>query len=93
MSPLDILTLLALIAINADILFQIKRIYNTKSSQDLSLLGMGIRYTAIMMLLIKFIDLGDTALLVGHGLIALTFTLYFGLAVYYFAHRKNSNQA
>jgi hypothetical protein len=40
---LDLLTLLSYIALNVDILFQIERIYETKSSRDLSIAGMSIR--------------------------------------------------
>ena len=47
MTILDLLTLLSYIALNVDILFQIERIYKTKSSRDLSILGMSVRYAAI----------------------------------------------
>lgn len=88
MSFLDWITLLSYIALNADILFQIRRIYQTKSSKDLSLVGMTIRYIAILIIFIKFINLSDTALIIGQGLIAITFTVYFVLAVAYFYYRK-----
>lgn len=88
MTLLDLLTLLSYIALNVDILLQIKRIYHTKSSRDLSLFGLSIRYAAILIILIKFISLSDLPLIIGQGLIALTFTTYFALAVYYFANRN-----
>jgi len=88
MALLDALTLLSYIALNLDILFQIRRIYHTKSSRDLSLFGMSIRYAAILIILIKFITLSDIPLIIGQGLIVLTFTTYFALALYYFAARK-----
>ena len=50
MTLLDLLTLLSYIALNVDILFQIRRIYQTKSSRDLSLVGMSIRYAAILIM-------------------------------------------
>jgi uncharacterized protein with PQ loop repeat len=84
-SLLDLLTLLSYIALNVDILLQIKRIWQTKSSRDLSLLGMGIQYAAILIVLIKFIDISDLPLIIGQGLITLTFTTYLAVAVYYFA--------
>ena len=87
MTILDLLTLLSYIALNVDILFQIKRIYETKSSRDLSIVGMSIRYVAILIILIKFMRISDVPLIIGQGLIVLTFTTYFALALYYFANR------
>jgi hypothetical protein len=91
MTPLDLLTLLSYIALNVDILFQIKRIYQTKSSHDLSLAGMSMRYAAILIIMIKFINISDVPLIIGQGLIVLTFTTYFALALYYFANRNAHN--
>ena len=88
MTLLDLLTLLSYIALNVDILLQIKQIYHTRSSHDLSLLGLSIRYAAILIILIKFISIRDLPLIIGQGLIALTFTTYFALAVYYFSNRN-----
>jgi len=87
MTLLDLLTLLSYVALNVDILFQIRRIHQTKSSQDLSLAGMSIRYMAILIILTKFIDLSDLPLIIGQGLILLTYTTYFALALYYFPNR------
>ena len=92
MALLDVLTLLSYIALNVDILFQIRRIYHTKSSRDLSLFGMSVRYAAILIILIKFITLSDVPLIIGQGLIVLTFTTYFALALYYFVAHKQSAQ-
>ena len=83
MTLLDLLTLLSYIALNVDILFQIKQIYRTKSSRDLSLAGMSIRYAAILIILIKFVTISDVPLIIGQGLIVLTFTTYLVLALYY----------
>ena len=88
MNLLDILTVLSYVALNIDILLQISRIYKTKSSKDLSLLGMSIRYLAILIVLIKFVSLSDVSLIIGQALITLTFTVYFVLAVVYFRRRK-----
>jgi hypothetical protein len=85
MTVLDLLTLLSYIALNVDIVFQIERIYQTKSSRDLSLTGMSIRYAAILIIMIKFMNLSDAPLIIGQGLIVLTFSTYFALALYYFA--------
>lgn len=84
MDLLGWLTLGSYIALNIDILFQIKRIYRTKSSRDLSLFGMTIRYVSIAIILIKFISLSDAPLIIGQGLIIVTFTAYFALALVYF---------
>ena len=91
MTLLDLLTLLSYIALNVDILFQIRRIYQTKSSRDLSLVGMSIRYAAILIILIKFISISDLPLIIGQGLIVLTFTTYIALALYYFDRFRRRN--
>ena len=88
MTLLDILTLLSYVALNVDIIFQIRRIYYTKSSRDLSLFGMSVRYAAILIILVKFISLRDLPLIIGQGIIVLTFTTYLALALYYFGNRK-----
>ena len=79
MTLLDLLTLLSYIALNVDILFQIRRIYRTKSSHDLSLTGMSIRYAAILIILIKFISIGDVPLFSAKGLSSLRSPLILGL--------------
>jgi hypothetical protein len=83
MTILDLLTLFSYIALNVDILFQIKRIYETKSSRDVSIVGMSIRYAAILIILVKFMSISDVPLIIGQGLIVLTFTTYLVLALYY----------
>ena len=88
MNILDFLTLLSYVALNIDIVLQIRRIYQTKSSYDLSLFGLTIRYVAILIILVKFVSLGDVSLVIGQGLITITFTAYFVLAVLYFLRRK-----
>ena len=89
MNSLDIFTVLSYIGLNVDIIFQIRRIYKTKSSKDLSLFGLSIRYFAIIIILIKFISLSDISLVIGQGLILITFTAYFVLAsVYYLRKAK-----
>ena len=92
MTLLDFLTLASYAALNVDVIFQIKRIYQTKSSRDLSILGLSIRYVAIIIILIKFSSLSDIPLIIGQGLITITFTTYFLLATIYFLRTKrNSN--
>ena len=48
-----------------------------------SLVGMSIRYAAILIILIKFMRISDVPLIIGQGLIVLTFTTYLVLALYY----------
>ena len=77
MNLLDILTIISYVALNVDILFQIKQIYTTKSSRDVSLIGLTIRYVAILVILIKFVSLSDIPQMIGQSLIVITFTTYF----------------
>lgn len=88
MGILDFLTLLSYIALNVDVVLQIKRIRETKSSHDLSLLGLAVRYIAIFIILIKFVSLDDLPLIIGQGLITITFTIYLVLAVMYFLYPR-----
>lgn len=83
MNLLDILTILSYVALNVDILFQIHRIYTTKSSHDISLIGLSIRYGAVLIILVKFISLSDIPLIIGQGFIVFTMTLYLILAFLY----------
>lgn len=89
MAILNVVALLAGFAIAADIVLQVKRIYRTKSSHDLSLVGLTIRYIAILGILAKLISLHDVVLITGQTLIALTFTAYLTLA-YAYAKRSKS---
>ena len=88
MDLLDCLTLGAYIALNIDLILQTRRIYTTKSSNDLSIIGLCIRYVVVFIVLAKFINLRDHLLILGQGLIVVTFSAYFFLAVYYLRHRK-----
>jgi uncharacterized protein with PQ loop repeat len=89
MNFLDWLTILAYIAVNIDMVLQTKRIYKTKSSEDLSLVGMTVRYLAIIIVLFKFVSLDSMSLITGQVVTTLTFTVYFTLAVMYFLrHRR-----
>ncbi len=89
MNSLDIFTIISYVGLNVDIIFQVRRIYNTKSSRDISLLGLSIRYIAILIILIKFISLSDLSLIIGQGLILITFTTYFILAFFYFFKKRS----
>jgi len=86
MTFLDVITFASYVALTADILFQIRQIQVTKSAEDISLWGLGIRYLAIVIILYKFFTLSDWALFFGQVLLQIVFTLYLILAVYYFRH-------
>lgn len=90
MNLLDWLTFASYIALNVDILAQIRRIYINKSSKDLSLFGMSIRCIAIIIILAKFISLQDFPLIIGQGLIFITFGSYFALAIMYYIKNSKS---
>lgn len=84
MNLLDILTIASYIALNVDVLFHITKIYKTKSCDDISLVGLGIRYLAILIILVKFITISEVTLILGQILLTISFTLYFILSVHYF---------
>jgi len=88
MTILDWLTLISYMALNIDIILQIGRIYKRKSSEDLSLVGMTIRFIAILIIAVKFFTLGDVPLIIGQGMAVVTFGTYFVLAIIYFRHRR-----
>jgi len=84
MAFLDIITFASYVALTTDILFQIHRVYINKSSHDVSIVGLGIRYAAILIILYKFWTVGDLPLILGQILVALTFSLYLCLAILYY---------
>lgn len=88
-NSLNVLTIISYIALNVDILLQIVRIYKTKSSRDISLTGLSIRYAATLVIFVKFFSLSDYPLILGQGLIVVTCTIYIVLAAHYYVQRKN----
>lgn len=87
MDFLDIITFASYVALTIDIVFQIKNVRRTKSSKDVSLAGITIRYVAILIILYKFMTLADWPLVLGQGLLTIVFTLYLILAFYYHRHK------
>ena len=87
MDFLDIITFASYIALTVDILFQIRSIRRTRSSKDVSLVGITIRYVAILIILYKFMTLSDWPLVLGQGLLTAVFTAYIVLAFYYYRHK------
>lgn len=92
MNLLNWLTLLSYLALNVDIVLEIRRIRTTKSSNDLSIIGMTIRYVVLFIILAKFISLNDALLVTGQALIVLTFTVYITLALYYIRHGRKKRR-
>ena len=84
MAWLDIITFASYLALTADILFQIRHVHKHRSSHDISIVGLGIRYVAILIILYRFYTLGEWPLLVGQLFLAVFFTLYLALVVAYY---------
>lgn len=88
MNLLDFLTLLSFIGLNVDVLLQARKIRAIKSSDEISILGLMVRFVAIFVILYKLICIGDLALIVGQGLLAITFTSYMVLVFSYLPKAK-----
>lgn len=72
----DLAALFSLLALNVDIALQNRRVFLRRSSRDISIIGLLVRYAAIFVLLIKYVTLDDTILIAGQAIIALNVTLY-----------------
>lgn len=83
MHYLDFATLFSLLALNVDIALQNRRVHGRKSSKDISMTGLLVRYVAIFVLLLKYFTLDDPVLIVGQTLIALNVTVYIVLVYKY----------
>lgn len=93
MNLLDFLTLLSFIGLNVDIILQVHKIRQVKSSEDISLTGLFIRFIAIFVILYKLICVGDMALIFGQALLAVTFTGYMFLVFSYLPRRKKRRRS
>lgn len=83
MSYLDLATAFSLVALNIDIVLQNIRVFRRKSSSDVSLSGLIVRYVAIFVILLKYLSLSDWVLLMGQAVIAANVTVYLVLVVRY----------
>ena len=84
MAILDLLTLISFIALGVAIVLQMRRIYRTKSSHDLSIVGLSIRYVANSVILIKVIQISDRPDVdLMSGVTRFNFTAYLAIAFYY----------
>lgn len=72
----DLAALFSLLALNVDIALQNRRVFLRRSSRDISIIGLLVRYAAIFVLLIKYVTLDDAILIAGQAIIALNVTLY-----------------
>lgn len=88
MAAIDILTLLSYAALIIDVLLQIRRIEHTKSSRDISPVGVLFRLAASLIILVKLISVGDTPLLIGQLFFVAIFSAYIFLALTHIKHRK-----
>lgn len=80
---LDILTFVSYIALNVDIFLQNRRVLQTKSSRDISIVGVLVRYAAVIIILVKFFALSDWALILGQLAIVANVTTYLYLVFKY----------
>lgn len=90
MNLLDFLTLMSFIGLNIDVLLQAHKIRQVKSSEDISMSGLVVRFVAIFIILYKMLCVGDLALIVGQALLAITFTSYMILVFSYMPKTKKS---
>lgn len=81
---LDVITFISYVALTTDIIFQIYRVQLRGTAGDVSLIGLSIRYVAILVILYKFYTLGEWPLLLGQLLLAAVFTLYLILVSTYY---------
>lgn len=88
MNLLDFLTLLSFIGLNIDVLLQAHKIRQVKSSEDISISGLMVRFVAIFVILYKLLCIGDLALILGQALLAVTFTSYMVLVFSYLPKAK-----
>lgn len=83
MNYLDLATIFSLTALNIDIVLQNIRVFRRKSSRDISLMGVIVRYIAIFIILLKYLSLSDWVLCLGQAVIAANVTVYLVLVVRY----------
>jgi len=88
MNLLDFLTLLSFIGLTADVILQAHRIRQVKSSEDISLTGIFIRFISIFVILYKLLCVGDMALILGQALLAVAFIAYMFLVFSYLPKNK-----
>ena len=88
MNLLDFLTLLSFIGLNIDVLLQAHKVRQVKSSEDISISGLLVRFVAIFVILYKMLCVGDLALIAGQALLAITFTSYLVLVLSYVPKAK-----
>ena len=81
-------TLIAFIAFNVDLVFEIQKVLATRDSKDVSLPGIFIRLCASTILVLKFVFIKDDALIVGQGIFTSVLLIYFVLLVKYKKKKK-----
>ena len=76
-------TLIAFLSFLIDNIIQINHIYKRKSSKDISIGGVLMRFAAALILLTKYVSIKDEYLIMGQSLFTITFAIYFILLVKY----------
>jgi hypothetical protein len=80
---IDSFTLVAYLALAADLVLQILKVWRREHSADVSSTGIIIRTGASAMLLTKMVTVGDIALVAGQALMVALLFIYLGLVVKY----------
>lgn len=83
MTVIDYLTLVAYAALNIDVIAQTIHIFRRRSSLDISIYGVLLRFVAIAIIWLKLNQLGDIPVLIGHSFILITFVVYFITIIYF----------
>ena len=81
MDTLDLLTAIALGALSIDVGLQIWRVMKMKSSEDVSISGVVIRFIAALVMLVKFSWIQDAVLVWGQVILVIVLTYYLFLLV------------
>lgn len=81
MDTLDLLTAIALCALSVDVGLQIWRVMKMKSSEDVSISGVIIRFIAALVMLVKFAWIQDAVLVWGQVILVIVLTYYLFLLV------------
>lgn len=81
LDTLNLLTGLALGALCVDVCLQIWRVWKVKSSQEVSIIGVSIRFGAAMIMLVKFAWIQDSVLVWGQTILVALITYYLILLV------------
>ena len=80
---LDYGTILAFVMFSAGNISQTRKVFKRRSSADIALLDLALRFLASIILFIKVIDVGDAYLIIGQSISFLIFFFYCTIATKY----------